>query len=309
MAVVNPGQHQKPVIAHTLVSLDPWQVATFITLFAAVIALWIGPRYWWSCLGAAIALGYVAGILHGAAIASIALASIVCELYARNASSEFDVRRVMAAATVVAIALLLGMHLLPGFNNPIVIDRVTLTPDAAPYTLYLNFDKTLAGLLLLGVCYPRWPNRAGLRSSVTGPTFVYIVATVLVLIGASYLLGYVRFEPKWTSLFWVWAAANLLSTCLSEEAFFRGFVQRELQSALRSVRHGQCFALLAAAVLFGLAHFAGGWRYVLLATLAGVGYGYLYQRSQRIEWAMLAHFALNATHFLLFTYPQLSVLP
>jgi membrane protease YdiL (CAAX protease family) len=199
------------------------------------------------------------------------------------------------------------MHLLPGFNNPIALSNVVLTADAEAYTLYLNFDKTLAGLLLLGVCYPGWSNRGGLQGAMTSRVVGLIGAIVLGSICMSYVLGYVRFEPKWTSLFWLWAAVNLLSTCLSEEAFFRGFVQRELQSALRFVRHGHVIALLISATLFGMAHFAGGWRYVLLATLAGAGYGYVYQRTQRIEWAMLTHFALNTTHFLLFTYPRLAL--
>jgi membrane protease YdiL (CAAX protease family) len=57
-------------------------------------------------------------------------------------------------------------------------------------------------------------------------------------------------------------------------------------------------------VLFGVAHFGGGWSYVALATAAGLGYGLIYHRTKSIEMAMLAHFGLNATHFLLFTYPR-----
>jgi membrane protease YdiL (CAAX protease family) len=42
----------------------------------------------------------------------------------------------------------------------------------------------------------------------------------------------------------------------------------------------------------------------MLATVAGFGYGIVYHRARSVEMSMLAHFALNATHFLLFTYPQ-----
>lgn len=41
------------------------------------------------------------------------------------------------------------------------------------------------------------------------------------------------------------------------------------------------------------------------ATLAGIGYGLAYWRSGRIEAAILTHFAVNAAHFVLFTYPAL----
>jgi membrane protease YdiL (CAAX protease family) len=58
--------------------------------------------------------------------------------------------------------------------------------------------------------------------------------------------------------------------------------------------------------LFVIAHAAGGWRYVALAAVAGAGYGTVFYRSRSIEMSILAHFALNCAHFLLFTYPALS---
>ena len=117
-------------------------------------------------------------------------------------------------------------------------------------------------------------------------------------------LGYLNWQPKWTPLFWIWAPVNLFFTCLSEEAFFRGFIQRELTSALHGVRFGSWLAIVVSALLFGLAHFAGGVSYMVLAGAAGLGYAIVYHRSQSIEMSMLAHFGLNAAHFLLFTYPR-----
>jgi membrane protease YdiL (CAAX protease family) len=105
-------------------------------------------------------------------------------------------------------------------------------------------------------------------------------------------------------VFWLWGLANLFFTCLSEEALFRGFIQRELALALRGQRYGGGLAIAASALLFGAAHFAGGLSYVALATASGLGYAIVYHRTQSVEMSMLAHFALNATHFLLFTYPR-----
>jgi hypothetical protein len=42
--------------------------------------------------------------------------------------------------------------------------------------------------------------------------------------------------------------------------------------------------------------------------LAGLGYALAFRASGRIEMAILAHFGLNAVHFLLLTYPNLAVL-
>ncbi len=97
-----------------------------------------------------------------------------------------------------------------------------------------------------------------------------------------------------------------IGALLAEEAFFRGFLQREVEHALDGRPHAAAIAVAASAILFGLAHAAGGWHYVLLATLAGTGYAMAYQRTGRVEAAILTHFAVNATHFLLFTYPTLA---
>jgi membrane protease YdiL (CAAX protease family) len=92
---------------------------------------------------------------------------------------------------------------------------------------------------------------------------------------------------------------------VAEEAFFRGFVQKGLENSLERFRYSSFLAFITASVLFGVAHFMGGLRYVFLATLAGLGYGWVYQQTKRIEASILTHFSLNSVHFLFFTYPAL----
>jgi hypothetical protein len=42
---------------------------------------------------------------------------------------------------------------------------------------------------------------------------------------------------------------------------------------------------------------------IVLATIAGVGYGWIFWRTNRIEASILTHFLVNTTHILCFTYP------
>ena len=79
--------------------------------------------------------------------------------------------------------------------------------------------------------------------------------------------------------------------------------QARLASALGRVRHGQWIAVACSALLFGAAHLAGGPLYAVLAFIAGIGYAVAYQRTQRVEAAIIVHIALNAVHFIAFTYP------
>jgi CAAX protease family protein len=110
---------------------------------------------------------------------------------------------------------------------------------------------------------------------------------------------------KFPLQFYVWAWANLFFTCVAEEALFRGFLQRHFHGSLKGIRYGGILALVAASVLFGVAHYAGGVSYIVLATVAGLGYGWIYQRTNSIEASILTHFTLNAAHFVFFTYPAL----
>ena len=261
--------------------------------------VWLRP-VWLVFLGlcATVIVGYLSGILHGLALVWISLLGSAVWWY-RNSTTSWQ--RAVAFVACVVITLLLGTHVLPGFSNPLLARDVVLADGAAPYTLYFNFDKTMAGVLLMAAVVHR-------GGAVEGATaFRYglplIAANVLVAMMLALLLGYVQFEPRWNDFFWLWALVNLMLTCFSEEAFFRGFLQRELATQMEGRRSQVYVPVIVSAVLFGLAHAAGGWRYVLLATVAGAGYAIVYQRTQRLEMAMLAHFAVNATHFLLFTYP------
>lgn len=280
-------------------------LAAYAALLLAILGLWTRPVVWMTAGGAAIVLGYASGVLTGPAVLWLGATAAACALHSRlKVSGGRPLARAAAALAVAAAAVALGTHVLPGFHNFRVAQDAVLSSGAAPYTLYLNFDKASAGLLILGLLHgtPAMSAQEWLR--VARRTAPVTLTTIAVLMAGSLALGYVRFEPGWHALFWIWAPANLFLTCLSEEAFFRGFLQRELRDSLGSRRCAAPVAIAVSAVAFGLAHFAGGASYVLLATVAGVGYALAYARTGRIEAAIATHFAVNATHFLLFTYPR-----
>lgn len=256
----------------------------------------------------ALSLGLLAGGYLLAAVAGLldwrAAIPLVLLIAAASAVAPDRGRvwRITGHVIFVALAAALGFHLLPGFYNPQVIGPVRLTPDAVPFTMYLNLDKPLVGFWLLlawpALCLKRnsW---SGLRGTAIG------VATAMVCLGLALGLGEIAFEPGWPELGWLWALNNLLLVCLTEEALFRGYLQEELHRRLGDRRHGEVVAIGLAAALFGLAHLAGGFGYVMVAGLAGVGYGLAY-RSGGLQASVMAHFSLNLVHFTLFSYPMLA---
>jgi uncharacterized protein len=281
----------------------------YVCLSAAIVSLWLTRgfnRYITvaAFLVLAIGSGFVAGVLSPQAGLPIVAYAALCQAYGLRLTQGM---RVPLAIAVVIASLALMAHVVPGFSNPLIVKDALVSPDAVPFTLYFNFDKALIGLFLLVFAIPLIASRAEwfamLRAAL--PRIIVGIAVVLV---AAFALGHARFEPKWPAFFLPWAWANLLFTCTAEEAVFRGVIQRTIAGDAEPSTRRAIAALLIAAVLFGAAHFAGGPRSIVMATVAGAGYGWVFWRSgNRIEASILAHFLLNTTHILLFTYPMLAV--
>jgi membrane protease YdiL (CAAX protease family) len=262
-----------------------------------------GQRDWAWCAGLLLACiaGKASGVLDWSGIAAtffyLALAFVA------RASERAWIRIPLHVLTGLC-AFLFALHRFPGFHNPVLAEGVRVSVDAAPFTLRANFDTAVAGIVLMGVFCAPIRERGGWLPMLRR-TVPVLLATLAVVLGAGLAFGYVRADVKWTPLTPWFLAVNLLFTCVTEEAFFRGFILAGLARAMDRWRHGTAVAVVVSTLLFGLAHARGGPALVLLATLAGLGYAAAFLRSGRIEGAILTHFALNAVHFIAFTYPAL----
>lgn len=282
-------------------------IAAFGALAAAVVALATPYRAAvWGLFVLAIVLGLAVGVLSVLALAP--LLALIAAVYAVErwpgivgARRKTLLIRISAGIVTVILVLALALHMLPGFANPPVLSQRVLTPGSAPYTLRLNFDKTAAGVVLLAFATAALASRTAWMRMWRGMA-PYTLATVAIVVGLAWAWGYIAFAPKLTAWFVPWALVNLLFVCMAEEAFFRHFLQRQLARVIGGARGG-VIALGVTAPLFGIAHAGGVPLLVALATVAGLGYGYVYLRTGRVEASILTRFAVNAVHFLLFTYP------
>ncbi|MGR5238592.1 CPBP family intramembrane glutamic endopeptidase [Vibrio alfacsensis] len=198
---------------------------------------------------------------------------------------------------VIVWCVMLLVHLIPGFHNLKVLDKVIAGPESAPFSMYLNLDKPLAFFALL-FAYPMLLGGDN-RPRVKPALITFVPLLTLLPIAAS--LGAIKPELSLPSWWWLFALNNLLLTCVAEEALFRGLLQQSLTR-----RFDWRIGLIVASVLFGLAHFAGGVILVVFATLAGLGYGLIFHFTGRLWCAVLAHFLFNFCHLLFFTYPVLA---
>lgn len=123
-------------------------------------------------------------------------------------------------------------------------------------------------------------------------------APLLILIGVS--IGFIPPPHAPSSRGGAMAAAVPLiffGTALPEEILFRSLIQNLLM-----LRFGQRhIVLIAASIVFGCAHLDNGpqplpnWRYAIVATVAGIAYGAVFQRSSTVLSSATLHMLVDWT--------------
>jgi len=135
----------------------------------------------------------------------------------------------------------------------VVVRRI----EGVGYRFRLAFEDVVVGLIALAV---------------------FLSVGVPVALGT----GFVTFSPHWAGAGrWVMTALGIFFfIALPEEVLFRGLIFNMLQRMIKV--GGPYTALVLSSVIFGLAHLnnpPADWRYVVLATLAGLCYGWAYLRT------------------------------
>lgn len=130
------------------------------------------------------------------------------------------------------------------------------------------------------LCWSDW--KTGLRE------LLFFAPAVLIL---GIWLGFIqphRNVPGLARAILTWAGIFVF-VAVPEELFFRAWVQNLLER-----RIGRRSALVVASILFGLSHFNKrsahfNWRYVLLATIAGIFYGRAWRKDRRVAASSITH--------------------
>lgn len=284
---------------------------TFGLLGISICAVWIQPikirnnlsaHPWFLLFISACASGYFEGYLKPIAIAALSLFAYCA--YLATALGATRLQKNIFSAISIVLALALALHRIPGFNNPIILDNVKLSVDAISFTQYANFDKGAVGLILLAFFCHRTNTIAGLWKTIKQSVPI-IAITSITAVALAMSLGHIRPDLKTSWLIPVFLATNIFFTVIAEEAFFRGVLQERMTTYFQKLQFGGQITIFLSALLFGLAHIAGGTINFLVAIIAGIGYAYAFSISKKIEGPILVHVVLNTVHFIGFTYPHI----
>ena len=168
------------------------------------------------------------------------------------------------------------------------------------FTVLVAVDVALATFLLArrakGVGYSiGWGNRWGLY--VAGSFVVF--GCVAIPLGMQ--MKFIAFEPHSGRLGAMLAGSVgiLVFTAWPEELLFRGLLQNFLARASKSEFAGWW----TASMLFGMSHITNlgfpNWKYVILAAIAGLFYGWTWRKTGSIFASALVHAGVDVTwHFL-----------
>jgi hypothetical protein len=270
-------------------------VASFLICFQKML------KVGWGIAFLAYIMALISGQITILGIAWLILTAAFLFLATRYLSGD---KQVVAHIGFIVCSILLFIHMLPGFHNWRIFDKVKFSADAAPFTMYLNLDKPFVGLILftfLGSALHMGKIRANaLLKAIAIP----LISIIAICLGLGLAMHFIKWEPKFPQGAWIWMLNNLLLVAVSEEALFRGYFQGFWGKRLFKNKRPY-IPLVVSAFLFGISHTTGGPALMLLAFIAGIGYGYAYQKGGILA-SVLTHFGFNVLHLLLFTYPMLA---
>ncbi|MES2122308.1 MAG: type II CAAX endopeptidase family protein [Chlamydiota bacterium] len=286
---------------HILFWKEPLSTLCFFSLGMSFVSLWVKktPWLWGSFLFISYILAFQTNTVNW--LSAIPLFTLLICHYSIHCDIHKGARFLLVGiATAVSYALI--FHLLPGFHNWKIASEETISASFAPVSLWLSYDKPWIGIFILGLSLPLISSRVQLIRMLKLAIPLSLIGILLLMLLSLYL-GALQWDPKIPIFIFVWLLNNLILVVIPEEAFFRGFLQREVNMWFGGTAFSGCCSVVASSLFFTLAHLGWVADLPLLATTitAGIIYGTIYHTTKSIEASILCHFGVNLTRLLFFT--------
>lgn len=268
-----------------LIHLSSIKLVPYFLIAIAIIASWWRQdiRLWGPLFLGSLIMALVQKQLRWAALVMIAIWIALWFFYLASYTKG---EKWVFFSLIVLGSFILKFHWIKGFN-----------PLAITTNIRLGFDSPIVGLLPLFTLVPLIHEKSGWKKLLRYD-LLPIVAAFFAMMALMVIADKMSFHFRWPIHAPYAYLVNLLFVVIPEEAFYRGFIQRELTAAFGKVKGGRWISLCIATLLFTLAHFywARSLLMLLFVAIAGTLYGLIYMRSGRVESAIVCHFLVNALH-------------
>lgn len=265
-------------------------VFTFLALSLSLLSVWIrrDVKIWGGLLVLSLFLGLVEGAIT---MMGLIITTGWALLWIAYPKQHKRAMRLWLLILFIILSFGFKFHLFPGYETTLITPR-----------FLLGFETPLLGLFPLALLVPLAKSRTDWKAVTIGLLWGILGITILACLAIS--SGAIQWQFKLPSNAPERFLSNLILTAIPEEAFYRGFLQKELCSYLKNKRGGQWMALGLTSLIFTLAHVYWSPSLDILGFvfLAGLLYGAVYLISKRIESAILCHFLLNFVHMSCFSY-------
>lgn len=211
-------------------------------------------------------------------------------------------KRLDASWIDLCVILVLWLPLELSFGANLIPRRVQGVMHATAYGVAISLGVMLFLL---------WRGWAGMKYKISkssvdlGNIFLGYLAAASTLIPLGLWIGFLPAAHR-PFLSWPQVVARFLiiffGTALPEEILFRSLIQNWFTERLRA----SWTAVALGALIFGAAHLNNGpaalpnWRYMAIATIAGLIFGTVFRRSQSVLASVTVHAGVNLTKHLFF---------
>ena len=284
----------------------PIATCSFIALILCFISLWVHKRIWlW---GSFLLISCMFAFL-GKMIVSPKMFIFLGLLGSLHFCLSSDIKGWIRLILILGTTCLSILLLVPNFfyvHDLVILKNAFLSRGAEPYTLSLNYVFPLIGLFPLALSVPLIHSYFHLKS-IAPKAFLLSVIGTGVIIAVSFYLGILQFDFKYLGFSPVWILATLFLVIIPQEAFFRGFLQKEIDQYLLTKWSG-LFSIIVVSIFATLLHYGifGDAHFLYLSFVAHLVYGTVYYITQSIESSIFCHFLFSLTHFFCLTYPALN---
>ncbi len=271
-----------------------------LILVAITLSIWVLPNVY--PVTAAIVVAILAtynGDINVSSVVILILLAITGNQYSRSNEHKSTLLRI----NIVLLALWALWskdhqgHLISWTNY------VQLAAQSHGITIQITFEKIIAAILLGAFLLKSEHNIRNLKSVFSGKWMTYLLSYIVLLIPISiilYLFAGLNIGAK--SLSGLLATIFLLS--FTEEIIYRQLLQNWLHQIVK-IKYkavASWLPIIMISVVYGAFHAQNGVNFAIFYFLVGAAYGYIYQKSGKIEVAILVHFALRLTFGLVLTF-------